>query len=242
VPLASVWQAILDDPGGLADAYERVWLEQADEDGTTHFNRVRDEFNSGSWQPALLLYLLARCVKNSPRFNQDGAFNQSPDKRRRGMRPSKMRQELHGASNLLRGRADVAALSFEEAIAHAVPSDLIYMDPPWEGTSTGRDRRYHAGLNRERLVHALDDLNRRGVPVLLSYDGRCGEKSYGSPLPDGLGLVRLELHAGRSSQATLLGRTEHTVESLYVSEALLERIPDERETSGEQLTLADAAA
>ncbi len=240
-PLMGIWRAILDDPRGLADAYEQVWLKQLDGDGTTHFNRVRDEFNNGNENPAFLLYLLARCVKNSPRFNQDGAFNQSPDKRRRGMRPSKMRRELLGVSSLLQGRAHAAALPFEQALAQATANDLVYLDPPWEGTSTGRDRRYHEGLDRDRLIRALDDLNARGVPVLLSYDGRCGEKSYGSPLPDELGLVHLELHAGRSSQATLLGRSDHTIESLYVSEMLLERT-SEHPVSGEQLTLAGAVA
>ena len=238
-PLVDIWRSILEDPEGLADAYERAWEGQLEEDPTAHFNRVRDEFNEGQAGPAALLYLLARCVKNSPRFNQDGAFNQSPDKRRRGMRPSKMRLEIRGASSLLRGRVQVASHPFEEALRAATKTDLVYLDTPWEGTSTGRDRRYHQGLDREELIRVLDCLNQRGVPLLLSYDGRCGEKSYGSPLPDGLGLVRLELHAGRSSQATLLGRSDRTVESLYVSERLLERGGRERAAQGKQLTLAE---
>ena len=43
---------------------------------------------------------------------------------------------------------------------------------------------------------------------------------YGPALPVELGAQRLELHAGRSSQATLNGRDERTVESLYVSASL----------------------
>jgi len=61
------------------------------------------------------------------------------------------------------------------------------------------------------------------IPFLLSYDGRCGTRSYGEPLPAGLRLTHLELEAGRSSQATLAGRAEHTVESLYMSPALAHR-------------------
>jgi len=220
-PLIVLWRAILDQPDVLADAYERVWTGQLDGDAIAHFNRIRDDFNAGAAEPALLLYLLARCVKNSPRFNKHGVFNQSPDKRRRGMRPSKMRHEISGASALLRGRARALAQPFERALTEATPADLVYLDPPWQGTSTGRDRRYLEGLDRERLELALAELHLRGVPVLLSYDGRCGDKTYGPPLPDRLGLVRLELHAGRSSQATLLGRTDETVESLYISASLL---------------------
>jgi DNA adenine methylase len=39
-----------------------------------------------------------------------------------------------------------------------------------------------------------------------------------------LRLHHVELHAGRSSQATLLGRAEITIESLYLSPALAESL------------------
>lgn len=219
-PLVEIWQAIFERPTWLADEYERVWAAQFDGDPIEHFNRVRNEYNEHP-DAAKLLYLFARCVKNAPRFNVDGAFNQSADKRRHGMRASKMRQEIAGVSQLLRGRARASVMPFEQALAGATAGDLVYLDPPWQGTSTGRDRRYHEGLDRERLVTALTDLNKRSIPFLLSYDGRHGTKTYGAPLPNALA-VRLELPAGRSAQATLLGRNEQTVESLYVSEELLD--------------------
>jgi DNA adenine methylase len=133
------------------------------------------------------------------------------------MRPEKMRQEVFGAHHLLRTRTDAVAGDFAQTIADAGPHDLVYMDPPYEGTSGSRDTRYHQGLARERLIVALDGLNRRGVPWLLSYDGRCGENTYGAPLPPELHATRLELTAGRSSQATLNGIAAVTIESLYVS-------------------------
>ncbi|HCI82826.1 MAG TPA: DNA adenine methylase, partial [Ktedonobacter sp.] len=64
-----------------------------------------------------------------------------------------------------------------------------------------------------RLIEALADLNQRHVPFLLSYDGRCGDKTYGELLPESLNVTRLELHAGRSSQSTLNGGSDVTVES-----------------------------
>lgn len=235
-PLVEIWDAIIERPAQLADDYEAVWQAQFDNDSIEHFNRVRAEFNE-QHDPAKLLYLLARCVKNAPRFNGDGAFNQSPDKRRHGMRPAKMRREIEGVSSLLRGRASAHALPFEEALADATSADLVYLDPPWQGTSTGRDKRYHEGLDRERLIAALDDLNRRGVPFLLSYDGQHGTKTYGEPLPETLNVARLELEAGRSAQATLLGRTDRTIESLYVSASLLDG-----HTLAQQLQLLPAAS
>ena len=58
----------------------------------------------------------------------------------------------------------------------------------------------------------------------MSYDGRLGERGYGRPLPARLDLTLVEIEAGRSSQATLPGRDEMTVESLYLSRALAEEL------------------
>jgi DNA adenine methylase len=51
-----------------------------------------------------------------------------------------------------------------------------------------------------------------------------GDRIHGRKLPERLRLHWIELHAGRSSQATLLGREEITVESLYLSPALAESL------------------
>ena len=219
-PLVDIWHAILGDPLGFADSYETLWLEQLP-NPRDHFLRVRHDFNVQP-HPTRLLYLLARCVKNSPRFNKYGDFNQSADHRRRGMHPDKMRRNLIGASTLLQGRTVVAAADFEDMLAAATPDDFVYMDPPYAGTSYGTDRRYHQGVEQDRLIAALHRLAHRGVPYVLSYDGRCGVKEYTDPLPvDFIRAHHLELVAGRSSQSTLAGRDEVTVESLYVSESLL---------------------
>jgi len=58
--------------------------------------------------------------------------------------------------------------------------------------------------------------NYREIKYLVSYDGRTGDRVHGRKLPDRLRLHLIELQAGRSSQATLLGRAEVTVESLYL--------------------------
>jgi DNA adenine methylase len=58
----------------------------------------------------------------------------------------------------------------------------------------------------------------------LSYDGIKGEKSYGKELPQYLQLHRTLLNAGRSTQSTLLGRSDITFESLYLSDVLVARL------------------
>jgi DNA adenine methylase len=74
------------------------------------------------------------------------------------------------------------------------------------------------------FVAQLAVLNLKSVRYLVSYDGRLGNRSYGKPLPAKLRLTLVEIEAGRSSQATLLGRDEMTVESLYLSSALAEEL------------------
>lgn len=217
-PLMELWRRLIDDPIQTASDYETLWIAQLD-DGRRHFMQVREAFNQNR-DPIMLLYLLTRCVKNALRFNKHGAFNQSADHRRRGMNPRKMRREMQGASELLRGRSKILPGDFEETTATATSRDLVYLDPPWEGTSVGTDKRYNEWLQRERLIAFLATLNTRNVPWILSYDGRHGEKTYGEPLPADLGAERLELNAGRSSQATLSGRTTITIESLYLSPRL----------------------
>ena len=223
-PMIALWDAILDQPRTVAFRYTEIWNGQKLGDAA-YFNRVRERFNREG-DPVDLLYLLCRCVKNAVRFNAKGAFTQSVDKRRLGMNPDRMRPALEGASELLRGRTETRAGDWLDTLADAGPGDFVYMDPPYLGTSTGRDRRYAEGMVRERLIGGLRSLNTRRIRFALSYDGMCGEKVYGPPLPDDLLMTHFHLHAGRSSQATLNGSTAETVESLYLSQGLAEPCPD----------------
>jgi DNA adenine methylase len=217
-PLCDLWRSLIEAPDALADRYEALWRDQQEEP-RAHYAKVRDAFNQ-SGDPALLLFLLARCVKSAVRFNGAGEFNQSADLRRRGTKPRLMREHLERAARLLRGRYEVVCGDFAAVLERATPRDLVYLDPPYQGISRGRDPRYHQQLPLSRLVAALEGLNARGIPYLLSYDGRCGGREYGEPLPKALRLTRVLLPAGRSSQATLCGRVEETFESLYLSPAL----------------------
>ena len=113
---------------------------------------------------------------------------------------------------------------YREAVAQATPDDLIYMDPPYQGVCGERDPRYLKGVLVDEFVEVLESLNYREIRYLVSYDGRTGDRVHGRRLPDRLRLHLIELDAGRSSQATLLGRAEVTVESLYLSPALAESL------------------
>lgn len=218
-PLINLWRAILHGPTVLARAYERLWL-QGEIDPAATYLAVRERFNR-SPSPSALLYLLARCTKNSVRFNRQGAFNQAADPRRLGTRPETMATNLLATSRLLGWRTHLHALDYEDVITLATPDDAVYLDPPYQGTSHGKDHRYAQSIDLERFVGVLEGLRRRAVPFAVSFDGRTGDKHHGTRLPRELGLERMALRAGRSAQATLLGRAEETVESLYLSPELV---------------------
>jgi len=218
-PLTDIWRAVVGNPKKLSKDYRRLWESQSKTDSNERFNQIRAEFNDDQ-DPAKLLYLLARCVKNAVRFSTRGEFNQSPDKRRQGMRPGTMDLEIHAAHRLLHGRTQVICGDFREVLTMANNRDLVYMDPPYQGVSNVRDRRYIQGVQRGDMIGVLQTLNQRSVQYILSYDGHCGGKTYGEPLPADLGAHQLLLEAGRSSQATLSGRDYVTVESVYLSAGL----------------------
>jgi len=221
-PLIQLWQAILNTPKKLARQYESLW-EQQRADRRRFYDEVRDRFNQLR-QPDHLLYLMTRCVKAAVRYNADGAFNQSPDNRRSGIRPERMRRNILAASSLLRGRTKCGSLDYREAVALATTADLIYMDPPYQGVCGERDPRYLKAILFAEFVELLQTLNARNISYLVSYDGRTGDKVHGRHLPSHLRLHLVDLEAGRSSQATLLGRADVTVESLYVSPGLANRL------------------
>lgn len=230
-PIMDLWDLIINSPELAADRYEAVWEGQIPSSDDVepisysyeHFMEIRAQFNRDN-DPAKFLYLLARCVKNAIRFNSNGDFNQSPDKRRKGTAPDKMRANIFGASKVLQGKSSIFSEDFKTVTSKATRNDLIYMDPPWQGTSTKKDTRYAFILQIDELIGELEELNKRDVPYLLSFDGVCGDKSYGKDLPQHLNLRKTMLDAGRSSQAILLGREDKTLESLYLSPALVEKV------------------
>ena len=214
-PLMRLWGEIIRNPSGLAAGYERLWRPRPVR-GDTDYYAARDRFNE-SHDPADFLYVLARCVKAAVRYNAGGMFNNSPDKRRRGARPAEMRRRIFAVSGVLGGRARLTSWGHERVLRGCTPDDIVYMDPPYQGTQDARDRRYWGRFSHDEFCGEMEELNRRRIPFILSYDGRLGSRAYGRALPRSLGLRRIVIRAGRSAQSTLLGRADDTYESLYLS-------------------------
>lgn len=218
-PLINILRESITNPQKLIDDYTKVWSEQLTFIGGSveHFYKVRNDFNNGNQCAANMLYLLARCVKGSVRYSSTGMFNQSPDKRRMGTNPKNLAKNVYLISNFLKDKTDFSCKDYREVTRNARQGDLVYMDPPYQGVCSSRDNRYYSGINFNDFVECIDDLNRRGIDFAISYDGACGNKQYGIDLPTELGLKKIMLNAGLSSQSLLLGKKETTFEALYLS-------------------------
>ena len=204
-PLVNILEESITNPQRLIDNYTKVWCEQLTFEGGSveHFYKVREDFNKGNQCAANMLYLLARCVKGSVRYSSSGMFNQSPDKRRMGTNPKNLARNVYMISSLLKGKTEFMSNDYREVTKNAKSGDIVYMDPPYQGVCTSRDCRYFSGID-----------------FIISYDGTCGDKQYGQDLPAELGLKKVMLNAGLSSQSLLLGKKETTREALYLSRNL----------------------
>lgn len=226
-PLVSVLQSAIESPTELIANYSKVWNEQFqfEQGSVNHFYKVRNDFNNGMQTPEVMLYLLARCVKGSVRYGSNGFFNQSPDKRRNGTSPQTLKQNVDAISYYLKGRTEFMSKDYRKVLDETSPGDIVYMDPPYQGVSNVRDCRYFSGIDFHDFVDAIKELNNRGIDFLISYDGKCGDKQYGEDLPKELGLQKVLLNAGLSSQSILLGKKEITYEALYISPGLQQYAP-----------------
>ncbi|MGI8499762.1 MAG: DNA adenine methylase [Hassallia sp.] len=226
-PLVELLKLIVEKPNEIADSYTHIWYEQ--QSNVEHYYQVREKFNTTN-DPSLFLYLLARCVKGAVRYNSVGLFNQSPDKRRKGSKPENMRKNIEGVSRLLQGKCIFTSWDYRDVLAEVGKNDFIYIDPPYQGVCGNRDSRYYSGIEFDDFVLALKDLNRKEIAFAVSYDGKRGNKTFGNELPSALNLRKIEIEVGRSSQATLLGKEEVTVESLYLSQTIANSYTEDLET------------
>ena len=221
-PLTQLWDGIINNPKSIIKHYHDIWHGQHGNE-EEYYYQIREKFNE-TRKPEYLLFLLAKCVKAAVRYNSRGDFNQSPDKRRLGRNPQMMRDDVLRVSQLLKGKTEIYSADYSAILDNATADDLVYMDPPYQGTGQNGGFNYAGNIEFDNFVVSLFELNSRNIPSILSFDGRTGDKTFGNPLPDNLNLTKIEINAGRSTQATLLNRKEFTYEVVYLSPSLVTKI------------------
>jgi DNA adenine methylase len=93
-----------------------------------------------------------------------------------------MRDDILRVSQLLKGKTECYSQDYQNILDLATDNDLVYMDPPYQGTGLNGGFNYAGNIEFDNFVVSLFDLNNRNVPFILSYDGRTGNKTYGNPL------------------------------------------------------------
>ena len=73
-----------------------------------------------------------------------------------------------GVSYLLAQNTSVSSVDYREVANKAKPRDLVYMDPPYQGTSFTRDHRYFNGLTYDDFVEALVLLDEKAENTLVN--------------------------------------------------------------------------
>ncbi|MCL1882329.1 MAG: Dam family site-specific DNA-(adenine-N6)-methyltransferase [Defluviitaleaceae bacterium] len=225
-PIIRILKTAIESPDALIEKYTALWSAQFSHDGghLEHFYHVRNLFNDGEQTAENMLYLLARCVKGSVRYGRNGNFNQSPDKRRHGTNPKNIATNVRAISSILKGSVTFTAFDYRKIFEIAKPGDLIYLDPPYQGVSGAKDNRYFSGVSYDEFSETITYLDKKGIDYIISYDGECGGRAYGSDLPADLNCTKFLLNAGTSTQATLLGKHSTTYESLYVSKNIVNAV------------------
>lgn len=217
-PLMKLWTLIVNKPSVVINGYTELWNAQI-KDPKAFYLEIRKQFNKDN-DPIKLIYLMNRAVKGAIRFNSHGEFNQSADNRRLGKKPGRLMKDINTISLLLKNKAIISCADYSCVLKNLKKGDLVYMDPPYLGTSSGKDHRYHQNLNLERFIQNLEFLNERQINYMVSFDGKTGDKAYGNGLPESLGLKKINVNGGISAQGTLNGKHVYTTESLYISSGL----------------------
>lgn len=193
--LVNFYEQVRDRPGDLAEVLERFVDPESDPDPDREFadtdrtgesvpnyyyqqralfnRRPNGEEFDALEEAALLLYLNRTCYNGLYRENQSGEFNVPIG---RYANPDWVRdEEIRAASKVLEDteifNRDVAYVRDD-----AEAGDLVYFDPPYEPMSPTADFTEYsaAGFGRDdqtRLLELAQDLDERGVRVILSNSG-----------------------------------------------------------------------
>lgn len=232
--IINLWSSILNSPEELLIGYQSIWEKQFHEpygtqDSRDYFKMIRSKFNeSQDRPPSEFLFILNRIVKGALRYNSSGDVNQSADGRRFGAKPETTAKRIMDSSKLLQG-SHLASLNWVDSFSKATVKSLIYLDPPYQGTTETSDKRYIQGLSYAEFRDGVEDIISGDLSAIISYDAVEGPVTYGYPLHEDLPLLAIDVLTGVSAQGTLLRRKQESHETLYLTPALVKRLGGEDE-------------
>jgi len=170
-PLINFWILLKESPDKVADEYSLRW-DNLQKIGYEYYYEVRERFNK-NFDPNDLLFLSRTCVNGLIRFNKNGEFNNSFHHSRKGINPESLRKTIKVWSSKI-SKATFICDDFEKSLVNVKKNDLVYLDPPYFNTKG----RYYGGIDFNRFIKYLEELNHLNAFVIMSFDGTRGDKEY----------------------------------------------------------------
>lgn len=217
-PLIGIWRTLGTKPDLVKEWYRDRWLEMAAGDKVEVYERIKASYNECP-NPADFLFLTRSCYGGVVRFRRADGYMSTPCGPHNPVSPSSFDRRVDTWARRTEGTA-FSRCDFEEAMAHALPGDVVYCDPPYADTQAIL---YGAQAFRlERLIDAISDCKDKGVLVLLSIDGtkKSGNHAVEFDLPEGLFEREVFVSCG-VSQLRRFQRCGETLEDEAVSDRLL---------------------
>ncbi len=183
-PLIDIWKTLRTDPDLVKHWYRERWLEMARGNKVGVYERIKASYNECP-NPADFLFLTRSCYGGVVRFRQADGYMSTPCGSHSPVAPSSFDRRVDSWFIRTKGTT-FSHCDFEEAMAQAVPGDVVYCDPPYSDTQAilyGAQR-----FRLERLVDAIASCKNKGVFVLLSIDGtkKSGGRTVKFDFPVGL--------------------------------------------------------
>lgn len=210
-PLIELWNMIKTEPEKLSVEYEKRWSRLQNE-GYQVYYEIRDDFNRDH-KGEDLLFLSRTCVNGLIRFNANGEFNNSLHHTRPGIAPERLKKIIVDWNQHIQG-AEFATKDYVETTKSAKKGDLVYLDPPYFHTKG----RYYGTIDFDAFLEYLEDLNKREIKYILSFDGKRGDDDFTVSLPPDLYKRHEFIPSGNSSFKKVMDKEKLQVfESLYLN-------------------------
>lgn len=163
--LINLYQVIKEDVNSFIDLVERIFSKFTTEED---YYKCRQFFNTLPLEPkekaAYFLFLNRHCYRGLCRYNQRGLFNVPYGNYKKPYLPvDEIRAFAEKAV-----RATFICASYDETLAMLQAGDVVYCDPPYDGTFSGYHTAGFSDDDQYDLASILVRLSSEGHPIIAS--------------------------------------------------------------------------
>lgn len=195
-PLIEIWRALSSDKNLVKKWYADRWEVMMAGDKVAAYEAIKSSFNANP-NGADFLFLSRSCYGGVVRFRKSDGFMSTPCGAHRPIAPESFAKRVDQWHRRVSG-AEFQLDDYVDAMARALPGDVIYCDPPY---SHSQSILYGAqSFELHKLLEVIAQCKARGVYVALSIDGtkRSGALSCEIPIPPSLFEREFHIDCGRS--------------------------------------------